>query len=373
MEREVLIAILSKVVEDKIAMLPAAHGFRGPRGFSGPSGKDFDIKEHESVIRQWAKEYALKFQDLTLEQIEQLRGPRGRDGSDGRDGQDGKGFIYGEHSEKISEIIRSTIESISGELKLKFSDLSEDEIGSLRGPRGRDGRDGRDFIFDEHREFFESLRLKFSDLSSDEKESLKLKFSQLTEEEKTSLKLKFADLTDEDKALIRGPRGPRGQRGIAGKDGVTGPMGPRGLPGIQGLRGLPGSNGLDGLNGENGSDAPRIVDVDIESNGNEIIFVFKFSDGTVVRTDPVKLPDTAVIHETTMQRGRRNMIHERQIDEVSDDLTYVGKALPGSETSDPVWRISRILTVGTETSEEFAEGTSKFDKVWDDRASYTYT
>lgn len=51
---------------------------------------------------------------------------------------------------------------------------------------------------------------------------------------------------------------------------------------------------------------------------------------------------------------------------VNSQLTYVGKAIPGSATSDPVWQISRILVVGTITTEEFA-ASGTFTQIWDDR------
>ena len=336
MENEILIALLTKLVDEKISQSPDFSAYRGPRGATGPSGKDFVFSEHEETIRLWAKEFALKFEDLSEEQISQLRGQKGRDGDNGKDGRDGQDFSWDKNRERISSIIRTTVEEMSEGLKLKFSDLSdsdidklrgprgfdgksgrdfnleehkeyfetlrpkftdftEDEIGQLRGPRGRDGHDGRDFNFEEHREFFNSLKLKFSDLSEEEKEGLKLHFSELTEDEKELLKLKFKDLTQEDISLIRGPRGVRGQKGTPGRDGDTGPMGvrgligPRGIPGLQGIQGLRGINGVDGSDGK---DAPYIVDIeiDVKIRTEEFSLVFYFSDGTEIRTKDVKMP-----------------------------------------------------------------------------------
>lgn len=61
------------------------------------------------------------------------------------------------------------------------------------------------------------------------------------------------------------------------------------------------------------------------------------------------------------------------IDEVSATLSYVGYALPGTIASASLWKIKRIQTVGAETFVEYAGGTKDFDKVWDDRTSYTYS
>ncbi len=417
MENEILIALLTKMVDDRISQLPVLPGHRGPRGQSGVPGKDgtgFIFSEHEETIRQWAKDAAIKFQDFSEEQIHALRGPRGRDGNDGRDGQD---FIFSEHEEairqwakdfslkfqdltpeqidslkgkdgkdgasfsfdvdgnRIESLIRGAVHEIRDELKLRFSDLDADDIRELRGPRGRDGHDGRDFIFEEHREFFDSLRLRFSDLTAEEKESLKLHFSQLSDEEKSSLKLRFKDLTEDDLALIRGPRGSRGQKGIPGRDGIQGRDGVRGLPGAQGILGLTGARGIDGLDGTNGldgQDAPHVVAIDIEQVDNDIVFVFEFSDGSVIKSDRVSLPAAELIAGGGGVRGKRNVSHETHIDEVSDTITYVGKSFPGSETNVATWQIQRILIDGTETIIEWADGDSKFDNIWDDREDLEY-
>ena len=60
------------------------------------------------------------------------------------------------------------------------------------------------------------------------------------------------------------------------------------------------------------------------------------------------------------------------LDEASATITYVGKAFPNTGTSDPSWSISRIdSSSGTEIL--WADGTGYFNKIWDDRASYTYS
>jgi len=60
------------------------------------------------------------------------------------------------------------------------------------------------------------------------------------------------------------------------------------------------------------------------------------------------------------------------IDEASATITYIGKAQTGTGIGDAFWQIERIDT-GSGTAIEWAEGTDKFDKVWDDRAAYTYS
>jgi hypothetical protein len=421
MDTEILIALIGRMVDERLAVLPqsSARGVRGFPGRDGRDGKDFSFAEHEGIIREWSKEFALKFEDLSQEQIAQLRGAdgapgkdfdfkeheavirkwvegsaltfedlsddqievlRGPRGRDGRPGIAGHSFIFEENRDAIESIIRSTVDGLRPQLRLRFSDLTDDERSELRGPRGRDGRDGRDFVFDEHREFFQSLKLKFSDLTEEEKESLTLRFSKLTEEEKASLKLRFEDLTEDDKLVLRGPRGLRGQRGSHGRDGKDGGQGVRGLPGPQGIRGLPGERGIsgrDGQDGLNGADAPFVTDIEVEEVGNQIYFCFYFSDGSQIRTDKIKLPQPINLYGTggaigAGSSGVKKVDYETIVDEADASTTYVGYAIPGNATSAAVWKIKRIHIVGTETIITYAGSNALFDKVWDDRASLSY-
>ena len=59
----------------------------------------------------------------------------------------------------------------------------------------------------------------------------------------------------------------------------------------------------------------------------------------------------------------------------SQDIEYVGYAAPGSATSETVWKIIKIIYDGNDNIVQvlFAEGTRKFDKEWDERASYSYS
>lgn len=60
------------------------------------------------------------------------------------------------------------------------------------------------------------------------------------------------------------------------------------------------------------------------------------------------------------------------LDEASATITYVGEALPGVSAATASWRIKRLdSTSGLLVT--WAEGDSDFDKVWDDRASYSYS
>ncbi|TXG78100.1 collagen-like protein [Candidatus Dojkabacteria bacterium] len=328
---------LIKKVEEKLEELNSIASVKPLRGRQGPPGKDFDIDEHRETLKSFAKEASIKFEDFTAEQIESLRGPKGEDGRPGKDGQDGKSFSLEENREyfevlaekfairfedftaeqieklrgpkgedgkdfnwadsrdKIYDFCKSLIEESREELKLKFEDLSDEEVLKLKGPKGdsgRPGRDGKDFIFEEHIEFFKSLKLTFSDLTEEEKDRLKLKFSDLTEAERDSLCVKFSSLTEDQKLLLRGPRGQKGKKGDQGEPGLKGDKGDKGEKGERGLPGigLPGVMGRPGIDGLDGQDAPIITDIKVEQNKDEIFFVFEFSDGSEIATDPIKLP-----------------------------------------------------------------------------------
>lgn len=61
-----------------------------------------------------------------------------------------------------------------------------------------------------------------------------------------------------------------------------------------------------------------------------------------------------------------------RLDESTPGVLYVGEASPGSSTSNPVWRIRKVLTVGTEISILFPNGSSDFAFSWDDRGALSY-
>lgn len=61
------------------------------------------------------------------------------------------------------------------------------------------------------------------------------------------------------------------------------------------------------------------------------------------------------------------------IDEASSTITYVGNAAVGSDESSSVWVIRKLTQTGTVFSVEFAEWSTSFNKIWNDRATYTYS
>lgn len=60
------------------------------------------------------------------------------------------------------------------------------------------------------------------------------------------------------------------------------------------------------------------------------------------------------------------------IDEVGT-ITYIGLAKLGTATTDAKWQIRRIQLDGTTTSLQYANGSRRFNQVWDDRSILTYS
>lgn len=66
-------------------------------------------------------------------------------------------------------------------------------------------------------------------------------------------------------------------------------------------------------------------------------------------------------------------MYSKRVDFINDNLLYRGEAIPGSSTSSSVWRIRKIvISVDGDIQEVWADGSSEFIKIWDNRLSYTY-
>ncbi|MEM4409328.1 MAG: hypothetical protein QXI19_11375 [Candidatus Caldarchaeum sp.] len=63
-----------------------------------------------------------------------------------------------------------------------------------------------------------------------------------------------------------------------------------------------------------------------------------------------------------------------RIDRASATTWYIGRAIPGSATSAAVWQIMRLTFSGGQlTALEWAGGNDLFDKIWNNRASLSYS
>ena len=63
-------------------------------------------------------------------------------------------------------------------------------------------------------------------------------------------------------------------------------------------------------------------------------------------------------------------------DEQPTGTTYIGRAHPGAATADAVWQISRVVVVAgppPTTTITWADGDSKSNNIWDDRAALSYS
>lgn len=61
------------------------------------------------------------------------------------------------------------------------------------------------------------------------------------------------------------------------------------------------------------------------------------------------------------------------VDEASATVTYVGQAEAGTDTASAFWRIKRVTESGSITTIEHADGDTKFDNIWDNRAVLSYS
>lgn len=213
-------------------------GLKGSRGEDGRDGKDFKWSDYEEKIYNRIDSNKLKFKDFTEDEIFSLRGEKGsrgqkgRSGDNGQDGIAGKDFSWEEHVDRITELISSN--------KIKFSDLTEDEKIAIQGERGLTGKKGvpgRDFIWEDHKEeILDKSKLHFTDLSASEKESLigeqgltgrkgtsgkNFDWEEHKEEIFNNSKIKFSDLSDKEKSEIKGESGLRGLKGLSGRDGES--------------------------------------------------------------------------------------------------------------------------------------------------------
>jgi hypothetical protein len=207
MNKNVIIALVKAIISNEIRDNPS---LRGKRGLKGRPGDPFSFKEHKDdlnllvsnyidsikdqltpeITQKQLKELRLKFDDLTEEEKLELKGDKGVRGQRGKDGRPGKDFIFGEHKIEIEKIVSELIDL--EELKLKFDDLTDEEKESLRGPKGRTGkagRDGNDFQLEDHKSKIDEY-----------------------------IKIAKIGFLQEEKEEFRGPRGLRGQRGKSGND-----------------------------------------------------------------------------------------------------------------------------------------------------------
>lgn len=63
-----------------------------------------------------------------------------------------------------------------------------------------------------------------------------------------------------------------------------------------------------------------------------------------------------------------------QVDQASITTIYSGHALSGTATSSATWQIKRVTVNSNDTvTVQYAGGSNSYTKVWDNRASYSYS
>lgn len=72
--------------------------------------------------------------------------------------------------------------------------------------------------------------------------------------------------------------------------------------------------------------------------------------------------------------GEDEVALAKRVDFITDNLLYRGEAVPGTLNSAPGWRIRRLV-IGSDNdvTEEWADGTADYIKIWDNRLTYTYS
>jgi len=60
------------------------------------------------------------------------------------------------------------------------------------------------------------------------------------------------------------------------------------------------------------------------------------------------------------------------VEDLGTGTTYIGEAVPNTATSAAGWRVQKIVVSGGTTTITWAGGGSRFDQIWDNRASLTY-
>jgi hypothetical protein len=214
---------------------------------------------------------------------------------------------------------------------------------------------------------------------------------------------------------VMGPQGEQGLPGIQGPKGGkgdkgdTGPQGPRGDVGAQGPQGEPGKDGKDGLDAPEPNIEPFIQKISDQYGKLQSALVAKInmtlmnasagggSSGggstKILDNDDVEFKRLSEVTENavlifdaakkkfvvrdllefiqTIQTGVE--VQYNKLIDVDGNYTYIGEAVPGSAPGASVWRIKRVEQVSADINILWANGSSDFDKTWNDRISYTYS
>jgi hypothetical protein len=84
--------------------------------------------------------------------------------------------------------------------------------------------------------------------------------------------------------------------------------------------------------------------------------------------------DTNLLQWVRMVQPPLSSTYTTKMELSGDNIVYLGQALPGSAVSAAVWRIQKFLYSGANVTDLlWADGTNAFSKIWNDRATYSYS
>ena len=125
-------------------------------------------------------------------------------------------------------------------------------------------------------------------------------------------------------------------------------------------------------------------DILLDESDNSTNLIVEEATNLLVTNDPnilVVSDDSPYIVESVTQGppgppgpvGDEELPYDKLIDEInSEGDLYVGEADPGTLETQAAWRIYLLDITGGDASKRYANGSAAFDKVWTDRAMYTY-
>ena len=225
---------------------------------------------------------------------------------------------------------------------------------------------------------------------------------------------------------IQGVKGDKGDTGLRGEKGERGEQGLQGIQGEPGTRGEPGTSGPKGEKGEVGEKGdPGTPAPDYKEEFEELISQFnqRLTENTDAMNKSVQVQIDRINRSLSTIGGggisrllegkdvervsqkdivadsiliyspaRRKFVIENFIEVINrikvelevqynklidydDNLNYyyIGEANPGTVESEAKWRIKRIEEIGDDYNILWASGTAEFDKIWENRASFTYS
>jgi len=128
---------------------------------------------------------------------------------------------------------------------------------------------------------------------------------------------------------------------------------------------------------------PTNLKVSVQVPNETVTLSLDLLEATVIATtEPVTVAiDNTVTNILTVgTQGPPGIVEEEtmyasRVDFISDELLYRGEAVPGTLNGGNLWRIRKIDIAESDgdVTTTWANGSDAFNKVWDDRLSYTYT